>query len=276
MKFKNLVQQKLIELESNTILIHSDIMQGFNIPYKNRETFPLSHLNELHSLKTNLIFWMPSFNYDFCKGQPFDIKKTPSQVGALTEYFRKNVAHWRTHVPVFSFSGIGEYPAISIADIIDPFGNESAFHILYNKNALLMHYGSLINTTTILHYAERRSGCLSYRYDKLFVGKVITNNNDELEVKFNFHVRPFGKYIDYDWKKIKNELIENKILFEFKEESCRILLCKIQDLIDYWVNRMKQDPFYLLDNISKAWIEPLVNKLGRSFLITDFEPFLTV
>src|SRR3989344_5902887 len=31
---------------------------------------------------------MPTFNYAFCRGVPFNVQKTPSEVGTLSEFFR--------------------------------------------------------------------------------------------------------------------------------------------------------------------------------------------
>lgn len=271
MSLKEQIQNKINELRSNTILIHSDIMQGFSIPFKNRESFLIDHIQELKSLNTNLNIWMPTFNYDFCKGISYLVEDTPSQVGVLSEYFRRNIADWRTQVPIFSFAGTGQEPLLDISQIIDPFGTNSAFHFLYEKDALLMHYGSALNSTTILHYAERISNHLCYRYDKKFYGKIITTCGEKIDVTFNFHVRPLGKHLDYDWSKIENDLFENNILLLYKEGRSRILICKIKELINFWIDRLTQNPLYLLDSDSKIWVEPLLNKLGRAFLIEDFE-----
>lgn len=271
MTLKEQIQQKLNELLGDTILIHSDIMQGFEIPYKNREALLISHIQEIRSLNTNLSIWMPTFNYDFCKGNSYIIKDSPSQVGVLSEYFRKNIAEWRTPIPVFSFAGTGEKPVLDISRVIDPFGYHSAFHVLYEKDSLLMHYGSSLNSTTILHYAERISNHLCYRYDKLFYGKIIPIDGTEIDITFNFHVRPIGKHLDYDWNKLENDLFENNILFLYKEGRSRVFLCKIKELINFWIDQMIHDPLYLLDDESKIWVEPFLNKLGRPFLITDFE-----
>ena len=214
---------------------------------------------------------MPTINYDFCKGKTYDVRMTPSQVGGLTEYFRKSVADWRTSIPVFSFAGTGDQPIFDISGIIDPFGNESAFQILYEKDALLMHYGSPFHSSTILHYAERISDRLSYRYDKIFPGKVITTDGKERDLKLNYHVRPLNRHLDYHWDKIENDLAENQIVSIYEEGRSRMSLCKIKNLIDFWIDRIEQDTLYLLDNESKMWVEPLLNKLGRPFLISDFE-----
>ena len=265
-----MVAEKISELPGNTLLVHSDVMRGFPVAFEGREAFLNSHLTELGSLRPNLNLWMPTFNYAFCKGEEFDVQKTTSQVGSLTEHFRKETAHWRTPVPVFSFCGTGPKPAIDIATTIDPFGVGSAFDFLYLNSGTMMHYGSTIRSSTILHYAERESGVLCYRYDKLFLGSVRTSNSS-VSVKFNFHVRPIGKHLDYNWPLIESDLVSNGILYVFSENQALILLCEVDKLVNFWISKLKENPLYLLDSESKVWVEPLLDKLGRSFLISDFE-----
>lgn len=134
-----------------------------------------------------------------------------------------------------------------------------------------MHYGSLFCSSTILHYAERISEKLLYRYDKLFNGSVVDQHNIITEVTINYHVRPKNNYLGYDWNKIENDLINEGILFKFENNDTKILLCRINDMIDYWIFKLNIDPFYLLDKKSKSWIIPTLDKLGRPFLATDFE-----
>ncbi|NWJ51785.1 MAG: AAC(3) family N-acetyltransferase [Bacteroidetes bacterium] len=271
MTIKEQIQHKLIELGSNTILIHSDLMCGFNIPFSRNKSFLISHIAELMSLKKEASIWMPAFNYDFLKGAVFNIEKTPSKVGVLTEHFRKTEAEWRTPIPVFSFAGIGEQPILDISETIDPFGLKSAFHHLYINDSILMHYGSTLNSSTILHYVERISNRLSYRYDKLFHGKISISNDKEIDVKFNYHVRPLGEHLEYDINKIEKDLLENGVLSLFKEGQTRILIAKVTDLTNFWKSKMEQDSLYFLDNQSKIWIEPFLDKVGRPFILTDFE-----
>lgn len=255
-----------------TLLIHADLMQGFKIPFLNRNNFLVSHYNELKGLHDKLNIWMPAFNYEFLQNKIFDVKNSKSQVGVLSEYFRENISEWRSSMPVFSFSGNGNIPSFEFKDsIVDPFGKNSDFSILYENKAWLMHYGSLFNSSTILHYAERISEKLVYRYDKFFTGTILGVNNIISEVTINYHVRPMNNYLGYDWFKIENDLITEGILFKFEKDNTKILLCRINELIDFWLLKLSNDPFYLLDQKSKLWVIPAVDKLGRSFLVTDFE-----
>jgi len=155
--------------------------------------------------------------------------------------------------------------------VLNPFGKGSAFDKLYKSDSLLMHYGSGIYSSTILHYAEYTSGTLVYRYDKLFSGSVICANGASLPVDVKFHVRPLNRHLEYDWDKIEKDLVSNGITTLLHYESTRIIICEIKKLIDFWKERLQADQLYFLDIKSKGWVEPLLQKLGRPFIINDFE-----
>ncbi|HVY03019.1 MAG TPA: AAC(3) family N-acetyltransferase, partial [Caulobacterales bacterium] len=50
---------------------------------------------------------LPLFNFDFTKGAPFDMRATPSRMGALTEAGRRHPRARRTAHPLYSFAAIG-------------------------------------------------------------------------------------------------------------------------------------------------------------------------
>ena len=271
MKVEERIQNKIAELNAKLLFIHSDVSQGFKIPFISREALLRDHVSALLNLGKGINIWMPAFNYSFCRGMDFSIKDTPSQVGSISEYFRREIANWRTNTPVFSFSGNGDNPNLTNSEIIDPFSSNSGFHLLNTEDAILMHYGSELKHTTILHYVERMSEKLIYRYNKIFTGKIINQQGISNQVKLLYHVRPMGHHLDYDWDKLKIELENNKILFEFTEGNTRILLIKIKELVSFWINKMQDNNLYLLDQKSIAWIKPKLDQLGRPFLISDFE-----
>ncbi len=258
-------------LNPKRVLIHSDIMKGFPIKLTDRNKFLSSHAELLISLYNNAALWVPVFNYNFCKGDVFSIQETPSQLGVLSEYFRKNISNWRTPTPVFSFSGVGQKPECELKPDLDPFDDNSAFHLFNNHDSLIMHYGSELKHTTIIHYIERISGKLVYRYDKSFSGTIIDEKGLKYTINLKYHVRPMGYHLDYDWVKLYDDLKGNGIVFNFNEGNTNILLIKSKELIDFWVEKLTEDSLYLLDDESKKWIVPKLNKLGRPFLLNDFE-----
>jgi aminoglycoside 3-N-acetyltransferase len=263
---------KLINSYGNSIvLIHSDILRGFKFDFINKKDYLNKHSDAIMLLFKNFDIWMPTFNYNFCRGEVFDINHTPSVLGVLNENFRQNISKWRTQVPVFSFAGTGNLPKIKSYKIIDPFGQDSAFDYLYNNNGLLVHYGSDLSSSTILHYAESKSQQLLYRYNKSFLGKVIDSNKYISDVNLTFHVRPFNRHLDYDFTKLENDLEINGILKKYIFQSTRLLFLPIKDLVDFIVYKMTIDPLYLLDKISNDWITDYLNIYGCPVRLSDFE-----
>ena len=266
---------KLIEpFNAKKVFIHSDILFGFKI---NFQTFQDSsqllnaHYTILSELFKGCDIWMPSFNYDFTTNGLFSVNGSPSQVGALTEYFRKDIASWRSNIPVFSFSGNGIVPEINNSEIIDPFDSNSLFERLTSSDALLFYYGAGFQSSTILHYCERVSDNLLYRYDKYFKGTVIDKNNNSREIKLKYHCRPKGFRLEYDWKKLEADLINDGLLSNYSSGRLKIKLISSSLLAKYWIAKIQEEPLYLLDEETKKWVTPLLEKYGRKFLISDFE-----
>jgi len=269
---RTLIGQKAPE----SVLIHSDLMQGFAVEFTRggKEKFIADHNDKLSQLFGNISMYQPTFNYKFLPEKKTDVRNRKSEVGVLSEYFRKNVADWYTRDPVFSFSGKGPYtynePVRASGHEIDPFGDASFFSYLYDQNALLFHYGSEFKHSTILHYIERKQGTVAYRYDKIFEGTVV-DGDEEISVRYKYHVRPWGKYLDYDWNKIIADLVNADILYKQEENNTRICFCNVRAMTDFLFAKISENPLYLLDKQSLEWISPTLDQLGRAFTITDFE-----
>ncbi|MEO0075382.1 MAG: AAC(3) family N-acetyltransferase [candidate division WOR-3 bacterium] len=268
---KENLKRYISENGNDHILIHSDILFGFKIPFVNHDFFLKEHYKELKAVCQPLKIIMPSFNYDFCKGSIYNMKESESQVGSLSEYFRKNMATWRTSTPVFNFSGIGENPILIKYGKIDPFDKSSIFGFLHKNKGILMHYGSGFHTSTLIHYVERISNRLIYRYDKLFKGQVIDVNGVTHECELIYHVRPKGYALDYDWGRIEEDLIENELIEKYKQKRTQILIGRIDKIVDFWLSRLNDNPFYFLHKDTRNWVEAKYNELNRPFELTDFE-----
>ena len=93
MKVEERIQNKIAELNAKLLFIHSDVSQGFKIPFISREALLRDHVSALLNLGKGINIWMPAFNYSFCSGMDFSIRDTPSQVGSISEYFRREIAN---------------------------------------------------------------------------------------------------------------------------------------------------------------------------------------
>jgi len=250
------------------VLIHSDLLRGFRLRLPPNEGLLAAHCKMLLGLGADV--YMPTFNYDYPSTRLYDVANDVSKIGVITEYFRKNVAQWRTPVPIFSVAGVGYFPEITSENTIDPFDEGSVFGFLHRTGSLIMHYGSEFHATTFIHYVERVSGVLSYRYDKLFEGAVL-NNGVKSSVTLKFHVRPMGRSLDYDWGKLERDLVQAGLIQCFSEGATRILLLSAKDLVSFWIDKLSGDRLYLLNATSREWVDGLLNKLGRPFVQSDFE-----
>lgn len=268
---KDILKRYISENGNSHILIHSDILFGLKIKFENQENFLEEHYNELKAICQPLKIIMPTFNYDFCKGSSYNLKESESQLGTLSEYFRKNKATWRTSIPIFNFSGIGDCPLPNKYGKIDPFDESSLFSFLHKNKGILMHYGSGFHTSTLIHYVERISNRLIYRYDKVFTSQVIDINNTSHDCELIYHVRPMGHKLDYDWSKIEEDLIKNNIIEKYKEKRTQIILGKIDNIVNFWLNCLNNDSFYFLNADTRSWVEKKYNELKRPFKLTDFE-----
>src|SRR5215475_12262622 len=52
---------------------------------------------------------MPTFNFDFNQGKPWDVRKTRSKMGALTEMVRMDSRAKRVFHPFYSFAILGKH-----------------------------------------------------------------------------------------------------------------------------------------------------------------------
>ncbi len=261
-----------IPTDIENVLIHTDVLRGMRFSEKNR----ISFLNQHYEFILNFIgkrnLFVPSFNYSCLKSGDFNIENDKVQVGILNEHLRDFVKLKRSIVPVFNFLSNSHHHNFKIENglTLDPFGEESLFHFLYLNNSYLLHYGSKFSSSTIIHYIERISKNLLYRYDKIFGIKII-DIGQTINVKFNYHVRPLGMELEYDWEKLETDLIINKILDQYKAGRTQIIGIRIKDLVNFWLENLNRDPLYFLDASTKFNVSKKLDKIGRKFLINDFE-----
>jgi aminoglycoside 3-N-acetyltransferase len=121
---------------------------------------------------------MPVFNWDYCSGAVFDPIAAPSQVGVLTEAFRKHAGVLRSITPPWcTFAAIGQ-KAKEVIEIkgTSPFGPDSITQYLYDINARYVLIGCNYNDAVIhLHWLEEKFE-VPYRFWKRFIGQVKINN----------------------------------------------------------------------------------------------------
>jgi aminoglycoside 3-N-acetyltransferase len=159
--------------EGDTVLIHSSLTKTLR-DLRNRgietsaELILDSFLDAVGSSGTLLL---PLFNFSFTKGVSFDIRGTPSQMGALTEAARRRPGAVRTGHPIYSFAAIGAKAGrFNGVDNFSGYGSDSPFAILREldgKIAILDLPDQ--RSMTFYHHVEEMHN-VPYRYHKTFTG----------------------------------------------------------------------------------------------------------
>jgi aminoglycoside N3'-acetyltransferase len=230
------------------------------------------HMAALLAISGDRPLFIPSFNYDFTRTRIYTPAHDVSQVGVLTEHARAQWASWRCGPPVFNFScNIPAEPSLPCAGDVDPFGANTVFGLLHRAGGKVVMYGAPFSSFTFMHYIERLTGGPAYRYDKLFIGLVQGKDGIELPVHLNYHCRPMGKTLEYDWVKLRSDAESQGIVHAFKAPGSEVLLIDIPLICQFWQDQLQRDPLYLLDQDSRAWVKPELNRLGRRFVVSDFE-----
>ena len=257
---------------SGPVFVHSDPFRAARMvkPVRDRNAFLDAHIVVLREAASGRPLWLPTFNYDFPRTFLFDVRTSESQLGPVPERFRLSAAEWRTPIPIFSIAGIGQDPQPRWGAGTDPFGEESIFGELVRNDGVVLYYGETFHYNTLVHYSERLSGGPVYRYDKLFPGKVIMADGTESEGSLDYHVRPLGTGLEYDWARLQEEAIEAGVCRRL-ESAPEILAASAKALSDLWVSSLRRDPFSLLEDKTRKWVEPAIEELGRRFVISDFE-----
>lgn len=211
--------------KGDTILIHSSL-SGFLRRYRTLE-IPVSPNDVLDSLimaagkNGTLIF--PTYNFDFTKGITFDIRKTKSETGALSEAARLHQDSVRTGHPLFSFAVIG-YNKNIFEDLcnISAFGKDSPFAKLLQLNGKIAAIDVAgENCMTFYHHVEEMENAPN-RFHKIFRGNYTDIHGMQSEREFSVYSRKIEEGVETDVKPMEEYLWSKKLYSGYRpgEGSC--------------------------------------------------------
>lgn len=125
--------------------------------------------NELAGCRSTLA--VPTFNFGFTRGQPFDLENTPSEgMGAFAELVRIQPGAFRSPHPLQSVSAIGRYAAdLARCDTPGGYDPGSPFDRMLGLDFKVLLLGADIFYTSMVQYVEQLAN-VSYRYWKDFTG----------------------------------------------------------------------------------------------------------
>ncbi|EAI3905184.1 aminoglycoside N(3)-acetyltransferase [Campylobacter lari] len=201
--------KKLGIKKGDILCVHSELF-NFGTPLLPRNEFLQTILDcffEVIGKEGTLI--MPTFTYSFCKNEVYDKLNSPTKIGALNEYFRKQIGVKRTNDPIFSFAVKGAKEGLFDTQNLSCFGENSGYDILTKNNGKIIYFG-LDWAHTFIHYIEEKFK-VDYRYFKIFQG-IIKDEKKEYKKEIQYYVRYFDRQSELNLEKI-NIILNNANIF---------------------------------------------------------------
>jgi aminoglycoside N3'-acetyltransferase len=189
---------------------------------------------------------MPAFNFDFCKGVPFDRQGTPcSAMGQLAETLRVWATSRRSRHPLQSISAVGARADHYTDDVGEKaFTDDSAFGRLLHNNAWVVLLGINFQAASLIHAAEERVG-VPYRYWKEFRGRYV-DAGQEHDHRCWMYARDLQLDPQLDMARVEAELIERKQLATHRLGGGTVRACRAQDLVVASETVLRRDPMALV------------------------------
>ena len=213
--------------------------------------------------------WFPAFNYDFPKSGIFVPEEDNIKTGAINSAVHRLAYTKRTPNPIFSHVGVGDSFSTQTVYKYCEFSKESDFYKIYQSNGIINLLGCGVESLTFIHLAEEICK-VPYRYYKTFKG-IVTNKGQTLNTSITYRVRPQNVYFQYDWEKLSSDLKRQGILQESNFLGFAALRMSSRDLYGFLIDSIESNPYYLLDDFTRARLSPIIESLGRGILREDFE-----
>lgn len=240
------LQNVLYELgirQGDTVCVHSQIY-SLGMAGMARDQYLTTIVNVLKEAvgeKGTLI--MPAFSYSFCEKEVFDVQKSKSTVGLLTEFFRNSEGVSRTIHPIFSFSVWGKRKEEFLDVGPDAFSMDSVYGKMIRNNDKIVLLG-VDKGYTIYYLAEEIVG-VGHRYFKNFSG-IVRNGEKEYEMTVPYYVRCLDKRSEENPQSVSAYLLEKGIEKSVPFGWGSISSFRCRPMFESIVEKLKEDETYFL------------------------------
>ncbi|NJC95844.1 MAG: hypothetical protein C3F07_14925 [Anaerolineales bacterium] len=244
--FEQLVEgfQKLGVEQGDTLLVHSSY-KSFGEVDGGPQTVIRALEMALGTDKNGTLI-MPTFNFDFNKGAPWDVRTTPSKMGVLTELVRTDPRAKRVFHPFYSFAVLGRHAGmLGSLRYKSAYERNSVFGKLRDLDGKIMVIGlSYTNSMTFFHHIEQMEG-VDYRFLKQFTGEVTDENGDTYTDTFEMLVRDIDKGVITEVNPMGALMEEAGVIKSRKIGDADVKLMKANEVYEFTAREMKRDPFLL-------------------------------
>ncbi len=233
--------------EGDTLLVHSS--------YKSFGPMDGGPQTVIHALETALdpegTLIMPTFNFDFNKGQPWDVRSTPSKMGVLTELVRLDPRAKRVFHPFYSFAILGKHAEmLGSLRYKSSYERNSVFGKLRDLDGKIMVIGlSYTNSMTFFHHIEQMEG-VDYRFLKQFTGQVTDWDGTTRTDTFEMLVRDIDKGVITEVNPMGELMEQAGVIKSARIGEADVKLMKANEVYAFTAREMRRDP-HLLYRIEK-------------------------
>ncbi|MBI5297355.1 MAG: AAC(3) family N-acetyltransferase [Chloroflexi bacterium] len=194
---------------------------------------------------------MPTFNFDFNKGQAWDVRTTPSKMGVLTEVVRQDPRAKRVFHPFYSFAILGRHAEmLGSLRYKSAYERDSVFGKLRDLDGKIMVIGLSYNDSmTFFHHIEQMEG-VDYRFLKQFTGEVTDADGNTYTDTFEMLVRDIDKGVLTMVDPMGNLMEERGVIQSAQIGEAAVKLMKANEAYAFTAREMRRDP-HLLYKIEK-------------------------
>ncbi len=179
--------------KGDVLVVASDITRLFYSEFEHSGVLPdinklIDSFIEKVGVEGTLLF--PIYSWAFCKGAPFDIRKSMGETGALGNAALKRGDFKRTKHPLYSFMVWGNYSDyLCNLDNVNSWGEGTVFDFLYKKSAKWLLFDvDLTQGYSYVHHIEQMAGA-PYRYNKEFSSDYTDENGITSKRTYKMFVR---------------------------------------------------------------------------------------
>ena len=230
--------------EGDTLLVHSS--------YKSLGEVDGGPQTVIRALETALAtdkdgtLIMPTFNFDFNKGVPWDVRMTRSKMGALTEMVRMDPRAKRVFHPFYSFAVLGKHAeTLGSLRYKSSYERNSVFGKLRDMDGKIMVIGLSYNDSmTFFHHIEQMEG-VNYRFLKQFTGEVTDENGNTYTDTFEMLVRDIDKGVMTMVDPMGALMEQAGVIQSARIGEADVKLMKANEVYAFTAREMKRDPHLL-------------------------------
>ncbi|MFZ4712629.1 MAG: AAC(3) family N-acetyltransferase [Bacteriovoracaceae bacterium] len=198
-----------------------------------------------------------TFSYSWGSSNPekiFDVLKTRSQVGTMSEFLRQNQTKLniiRTEDPMFSVvvSGQGQNEFAQVGN--SSFGEKSIYEKMLERNAYLVTFGLNRYDPTFVHFVEQffSEKISPYPHRSLveFSGDLINKDGEKSSGKHYSFMRSIGGTYKFSDKKLVTALKEENLMSSLKIGGGMIHISDCQSVFKVGMEGLSKDASFFVE-----------------------------